>query len=413
MKTRIPFLLLLLAPFWSVGQVKIKIKSGCNFADAPKETEVYASEPTPKIQQLVDDILSATSQNERNFELLQANVPNAVATTENGRRRILYSEEFLKSRTKNGVLAVLAHEVGHHVLGHDLEGKDPEKRKQNELAADDYAARVLNTLCVPLDSVTVGLAGLPPGHTATHPPVSARREIMKKGWKTQDKHWQDAGGGPCAARIVQLNLGQGKQYNRAQNTRAKVDGEKMVITYDALFDTDFKDVKPYFGVKKGVNIIPTHFKWMDDPGQEFKQGMSKRLIWEYEKDGFSKEQVDRPDWLNVFVFRKKELPKPVPASGWAKGVGLIAGACAATGASLYFNKKWKPDYEVYKTHLNPNDPVFGARGRADFYDGAQKKYAVAQGLAWGSAALTVWATAVLTKKIKQHNRHKNFRVDLY
>ncbi|MGZ8545123.1 MAG: hypothetical protein ACXWV0_07485, partial [Flavisolibacter sp.] len=58
-----------------------------------------------------------------NFEVREANVPNAAAIVYNGKRYVLYNPTFIRqleqsTGTKWAGISVLAHEIGHHLNGH-------------------------------------------------------------------------------------------------------------------------------------------------------------------------------------------------------------------------------------------------------------------------------------------------------
>ena len=98
----------------------------------------------------------------QNFVLTPCSeINNAAATSYKGIRYILYDKEFMRlinSRTNDWAsLAILAHEVGHHINGHALdillcmqadvvEAKSLANKREQELEADEFAGFVLARL---------------------------------------------------------------------------------------------------------------------------------------------------------------------------------------------------------------------------------------------------------------------------
>jgi hypothetical protein len=76
-----------------------------------------------------------------NFEVLQANVPNAAAVIRDEKRYILYSQVFInqikQEATEWAAWTIMAHEVGHHLNGHTLLATS--SRPVFELEADYFA----------------------------------------------------------------------------------------------------------------------------------------------------------------------------------------------------------------------------------------------------------------------------------
>ncbi|MCG2612764.1 hypothetical protein LZZ85_00675 [Terrimonas sp. NA20] len=70
---------------------------------------------------------------------------------DNGIRYIFYDPQFIKQliepETDNwALLAILAHEIGHHLCGHTLRSADNELHRRNELEADEFAGAIMARL---------------------------------------------------------------------------------------------------------------------------------------------------------------------------------------------------------------------------------------------------------------------------
>ena len=76
------------------------------------------------VQSMLQEIIDATGL-QTDFELKEANVLNIEASIAHRKRYILYNPAYITSLnnlTKNrwSVMALLAHEVGHHLNGHTI-----------------------------------------------------------------------------------------------------------------------------------------------------------------------------------------------------------------------------------------------------------------------------------------------------
>ena len=143
-----------------------------------------------EVHNMLQQIIDATGLN-GNFELKEANVLNIEATITHKKRYILYNPAFItniNNITKNkwAVMALLAHEVGHHVNGHTLH-KGGSKPKL-ELEADEFAGFILHKLGATLrQSQNVIYYIAKEKESKTHPSKNERLSAIKKGWsKAED-----------------------------------------------------------------------------------------------------------------------------------------------------------------------------------------------------------------------------------
>lgn len=185
--------------FWTVcgnlfAQEYLSISKGCNFKGEEKGSEYYSFDPSAEATKIVKQVLDGAGALSYNSIILkEANVENAMATTEGKRRYILYSTTFLEkfkgdAKTKWAAYTVLAHEIGHHLNAHDFSEKDPKKRKQMELEADKFAGAICRTLGATLTEASAGMESMKlEGETNTHPAKSARTAAVANGWKLQDE----------------------------------------------------------------------------------------------------------------------------------------------------------------------------------------------------------------------------------
>ena len=122
-----------------------------------------------------------------NFEIQAANIPNAAAVVFNGKRYILYNPQFIAVLDKAAgkhwpSVAILAHEIGHHLNGHTLtkNGSLPE----TELDADEFSGFVLQKMGASLKDaqLAIEIAGNTRA-THTHPGKTDRLIAIEKGWQ--------------------------------------------------------------------------------------------------------------------------------------------------------------------------------------------------------------------------------------
>lgn len=114
-------------------------------------------------------------------------VKSAVAFVRDDRRVIEFNPEFMatildSTDSKWSAVSVLAHEIGHHLMGHTL---DPGALSiGNELECDHYSGFVLFQMGASLEQSLAAMeqAGSDSG-TRTHPPKNARLAAIERGWR--------------------------------------------------------------------------------------------------------------------------------------------------------------------------------------------------------------------------------------
>lgn len=139
----------------------------------------------PEVLAMVRNII-AYSGLEMNFTLVaRRGLENAFATISDGRRILVYDPDYLKAIAEAGEtdwarLGVLAHEIGHHLQGHTLEGKG--SNPTDELAADRYAGFVMGLMGATLEQAQAHQALMSEEGSDTHPGKSVRLEATRQGW---------------------------------------------------------------------------------------------------------------------------------------------------------------------------------------------------------------------------------------
>ncbi len=192
-------LLLLLFPVLAFSQPQsFQLGPGCAYDGEQNGNNVYLFDASDEANRIVAELVNALGL-QQNFVVKSSSVQNALATTENGRRYILYSTAFLEkfkadAQTRWAAYSVLAHEIGHHLNGHDFSEKDARTRKLLELEADQFSGSVLRMLGATLPEAQAGVETINlDGESNTHPAKIARREAVANGWKSRDEWLRERG----------------------------------------------------------------------------------------------------------------------------------------------------------------------------------------------------------------------------
>lgn len=192
-------LLLLIVPIVSFGQTKRELEL-CLALQSRGFSSINEADDA------LERVLSVTGLR-KNFILTPCDgIQNALALTVEGERYIFYDKEFLKSIPSRGGfsnLAILAHEVGHHLNNHSLDFAlyysgvvKPETksvRRQQELEADEFAGFVMAKLGASLEEAQKPFYLISSNNDdsySTHPNRVKRLNAVKKGYLSANKDIQ-------------------------------------------------------------------------------------------------------------------------------------------------------------------------------------------------------------------------------
>jgi hypothetical protein len=160
-------------------------------------------------QKIVTEIMNVVGL-KPNFILKPANVKNLEASVSKHQRYILYNPEFISwvnktSKNQWTAIALLAHEIGHHLNGHTLKKRG---NNQLELEADEFAGFVLNKLGASMEQSQRIMNYIAKAQESkTHPARADRMLAIKTGWNK-------AMAPPAAVNVVALD----KQKDISPNT---------------------------------------------------------------------------------------------------------------------------------------------------------------------------------------------------
>jgi hypothetical protein len=153
----------------------------CSYASPSLEK----NPPIPSIEELLEDI-TRTMGLQNNFELKAADVLNIEACISHKKRMILYNPVFIDwinkaTGSKWATLALLAHELGHHLNGHTIRrsGSEP----SIELEADEFAGYVLRKMGASLKEAQEVMYLIANNEgSRTHPARFDRMLAIQHGW---------------------------------------------------------------------------------------------------------------------------------------------------------------------------------------------------------------------------------------
>ena len=179
------------APAKALAQDRISIDAALNTWDGGTvPSELYGFRSSSEAVEAVKCVLEAVGGlRVDNFEVRAANVSNAAAAIRGNRRLLLYNPSFMqdiRGATGNpwAGIAVMAHEVGHHLEAHTITpgGSNP----RDELEADEFAGNVLKRLGASLQDAQAVFRTFSSRGSSTHPPRDARLTAVANGWDRAD-----------------------------------------------------------------------------------------------------------------------------------------------------------------------------------------------------------------------------------
>lgn len=162
-----------------------KTTQSFNLASVGVFNDSTSSVNLPAAQEMLSEIMSIVGLTP-NFELKEARVNNVEASISHRKRYILYNPEFINwitsvTKDKWAAIALLAHEVGHHLNGHTIR-KSGSKPKL-ELEADEFAGFVLFKLGATLEQSQEVMKYIAQTKASkTHPARNSRMLAIQKGW---------------------------------------------------------------------------------------------------------------------------------------------------------------------------------------------------------------------------------------
>lgn len=148
------------------------------------------------VERLITDMLDRIDIQNRYLIVSCTKVENCQAMIYRGKPYILYNPEFLqevkrlnfssaeiKVSSRNWeALAILAHELGHHVNNHLLNPHPDATTRDMELEADAFAGAMIFRMGGSRENAMAAFLGLPEKGTYTHPGRQQRLDAVARGW---------------------------------------------------------------------------------------------------------------------------------------------------------------------------------------------------------------------------------------
>jgi len=156
-----------------------------NNNNSPETANYIISTEIPAARQMLLEIMKVVGL-QPNFELKEAKVANIEASISHRKRYILYNPAFISwinktTKDKWAAMALLAHEVGHHLNGHTI--KKSGSTPALELEADEFAGFVLHKLGASLEQAQEVMKYIASTEASkTHPARTSRMLAIQNGW---------------------------------------------------------------------------------------------------------------------------------------------------------------------------------------------------------------------------------------
>jgi hypothetical protein len=221
----------------------------CSYYGEPITAPVMGFSSSSEAKNIINRIIDVIGL-QSTFETRSANIPNAAAVVQSGKRYILYNPNFISSveraaGDKWASIAILAHEIGHHLNGHTIAGMG--SRPSIELEADEFSGFVLRKMGASLSQAQLAMKVAADQRTsATHPGKTDRLNYIAYGWNKADAQMS---GRPVANRPV-----YNPQSSRTASANTVVLSDKH-IAYDVVFNAD--RTNKYY-ITTGNNLIKVH-----------------------------------------------------------------------------------------------------------------------------------------------------------
>ncbi len=377
------------------AQQELQFDNGCNFFSDKTAGTYTLFEATDEASKVVDQILNQSGITSRPFTLQVADVDNAQAAIRQRQRYLLYSNTFIKGFSKDAktnwaAYCVFAHEIGHHVLGHNLDETDPKIRRQMELSADEFAAVAMARAGATEDDALSGIRLLKPEtNPSFYPSVSAREEVMSIAFgKEQDRLIKEAGGKEGGARTyIALDDDSYNRWNIVEKEKVstEITDEKVVVNFNIPPDYAYRQLNIVLcSTDPAIQIATTTGAGLTT----FNTPGAASVTWNYQLDRVPRALASQPGKLRLFVYDLGRLPRTKVGNGSKFGsIGMAVAGAALVGTGFSQRQKAVDLNNIYKSQLNELDPVYADESRDDLHDRANKKYVESQIIMTGGGLL--------------------------
>ncbi len=406
--------------------------NGCNYHTDHHGGLLTVFQASADVKKIVAEIVNAVPEfagRMDQFSIRESeHVANARAAVHGGNRYILYSEDFLEnfkqnSLTREAAYSLFAHEIGHHILEHDLGTDNDVLRREQELEADHYSGRVMARLGKSPQEALAGIQTLGnSGGSLSHPNPDARKAKIDAGYREERTRMLPSNqpsvtqsppqsglilGQPTPSTPInptpnpvvtapqsfvpppptgfgKYNIGldersfKHNRWNLIETAKAEIDDEKVRIVF-RVPDSQLRFLRICIlssveSIGPGQNMTGTTY----GTGSNLRLPDGKgELVWNYLLEGFSQEAVTQKDLLRVVVYDERELPHDPKFGGWAGSSLTIATGLGAFVYGLTEIQEGNSLYERYEQIRDPEDIVYTTapiESRQQRYDNANRHY---------------------------------------
>ena len=187
-------------------------------------------------KEALQKVLSVANLKTNRFVILPCdNIGNAMAAVYEGFRYILYKESWLSQSNYWSKMAVLAHEVGHHINGHTLSGYSLAESRRVELEADDWAGYAMGVLGASLIQTLELTERFSEGDdtNSTHPNRAKRINALTAGWNIGSEKVSLSSSNKVPDKYVpdNSNMSATEYWNRAYDKSENGDNYGAIADY--------------------------------------------------------------------------------------------------------------------------------------------------------------------------------------
>lgn len=182
------------------GQVRrdISKSNGCAAFGSIEQKTIYEwpTDPADKARRYVE-LICEEEAIAPNFEIKRGSIDNAMSIRDKYNSRIIYYSLnfFQNNNNKWGLIAVLAHEIGHHINNDPIYSDSlvvNNHRREDELRADQFAGKVICKMHGSLkDAKLLMEQNCSTQETSLYPSREARLEALSNGYENAGCHIED------------------------------------------------------------------------------------------------------------------------------------------------------------------------------------------------------------------------------
>lgn len=236
--------------------------SGCNYDSDGEAFGFPVEAPSPRQQIQISEILKYSGL-PSNFKILKTvnSIDNAFAGIIEGQRVIVFDEELLRfvddrhTQEYWASMSILAHEIGHHLSGHTLDGEG--SNHMTEMEADKFSGYVLFKMGAELVDATYAMEQIgSETDSHSHPSKYKRVDYIKEGWYEANRqrnnaalpppindHFEDENYRVYADQILDVESYEDLYINRSMEYTLIEKNEGIILSVETHDSRHFYEIK--------------------------------------------------------------------------------------------------------------------------------------------------------------------------